>query len=92
MEAVLDRPQHQLAVREAAGSRRDDLAQVVAAMGRRLQRVYLEGAIPYLRQHEPALWEELRLLEEEDSFGAVAAYERLFLAGLLRYAAALAPR
>ncbi len=59
-------------------------------MGDRLRRAYVEGAIPYLRNHEPDLWSELSRLDAEDSPAALDAYESLFMDGLLRYAAALA--
>jgi hypothetical protein len=65
---------------------------MVASMGERIQAAYLEGAIPYLREHEPELWAALCALDEDDSAAALPAYERLFFEGLMRYAAALAFR
>ena len=62
-----------------------DLDSLVAAMGKRLQAEYIEGAIPYLRQYEPALWAQLESLDQEESLEALLLYERLFFEGLRRY-------
>ncbi len=62
-----------------------DLEALVAAMGKRLQVEYIEGAIPYLREHERELWGELEALDREDSLEALLEYERLFFEGLRRY-------
>jgi hypothetical protein len=61
------------------------LDALVAAMGKRLQVEYIEGAIPYLREREPALWARLEALDQEDSLEALLEYERLFFEGLRRY-------
>jgi hypothetical protein len=73
----LDPPTTELPVKE--------LEELIVAMGKRLQGEYLEGAIPYLRAHEPVLWEELEALDREDSLAALLTYERLFFEGLRRY-------
>jgi len=62
-----------------------DLDSLVAAMGKRLQAEYIEGAIPYLREYEPVLWAQLQALDQEESLEALLAYERLFFDGLRRY-------
>jgi hypothetical protein len=63
----------------------ESLDELVLAMGKRLQVEYIEGAIPYLRQHEPDLWAELEALDQCESLEALLAYERLFFEGLHRY-------
>lgn len=90
MDAVLELPRLRHAVRETPAAPPADLAAVVAAMGKRLQAAYIDGALSYFEAHEPELWAQLLALDEEESFAAVLAYERLFLAGLLRYARSLA--
>jgi hypothetical protein len=90
MDAVLELPRLRHAVRETPSELPADLASVIAAMGKRLQAAYIEGALPYFQAHEPELWAQLAALDEEESFAAALAYERLFLAGLLRYARSLA--
>ena len=62
-----------------------DLNALVAAMGKRLQAEYIEGAIPYLREFEPELWSSLEVLDREESLSALIEYERLFFEGLQRY-------
>jgi hypothetical protein len=62
-----------------------DLEALIAAMGKRLQAEYIEGAIPYLRTHEPDLWAKLELLDREESLEALLEYELLFFEGLHRY-------
>ncbi len=69
-----------------------DLNALVAAMGKRLQAEYIEGAIPYLREHEPELWGRLEALDREESLPALIEYERLFFEGLHRYVAFLEKR
>jgi len=64
-----------------------ELAGLVSDMGTRLQAQYLDGAIPYLREAEPELWARLLALDEDDSLGALLAYERLFQHGLARFQA-----
>jgi len=78
-------------VQEDDGSEidRKALESLVAAMGKRLQAEYVEGAIPYLRQRERELWAELERLDRENSVSALLAYERLFFEGLRRYIAFL---
>lgn len=61
------------------------LDDLVIAMGKRLQAEYIEGAIPYMREWEPALWAKLELLDRENSLEALLEYERLFFEGLRRY-------
>ncbi len=63
----------------------NDLNALVAAMGKRLQAEYVEGAIPYLREYEPELWNCLEALDREESLSALIEYERLFFEGLQRY-------
>ena len=62
-----------------------DLEALICAMGKRLQGEYVEGAIPYLRKHEPELWAKLEVLDREESIEALLEYERLFFDGLERY-------
>jgi hypothetical protein len=62
-----------------------DLNALVLAMGKRLQTEYVEGAIPYLREHEPTLWARLEVLDRENTVAALLEYERLFFEGLDRY-------
>jgi len=89
MRALLEPP-------PARGNREDrpermatDFEGLISSMGKRLQAEYVEGAIPYLRQHEPELWEKLEALDREESLEALLEYERLFFEGLHRYAAYL---
>ncbi|MGD0266306.1 MAG: hypothetical protein ABSD47_15320 [Candidatus Methylomirabilota bacterium] len=63
----------------------ESLGELVLAMGKRLQVEYVDGAIPYLREHEPDLWAELEALDQRESLEALLAYERLFFEGLRRY-------
>ncbi len=69
-----------------------DLNALVAAMGKRLQAEYIEGAIPYLREQEPELWARLEALDREESLPALIEYEHLFFEGLHRYIAFLEAR
>ena len=64
-----------------------ELEALIVAMGKRLQAEYVSGAIPYLREHEPALWERLEALDREETIEALMEYERLFFEGLRRYVA-----
>jgi hypothetical protein len=64
---------------------RKGLEVLVRAMGKRLQSEYIEGAIPYLRQREPELWQQLEALDHEETLSALLTYERLFFEGLRRY-------
>jgi hypothetical protein len=66
-----------------------DLEALITAMGKRLQAEYVEGAIPYLRAHEPELWAHLETLDCDESLEALLEYERLFFEGLQRYVAFL---
>jgi hypothetical protein len=61
------------------------LDELVVAMGKRLQAEYVDGAIPYLREHEAELFAELEALDRDESLEALLAYERLFFEGLRRY-------
>jgi hypothetical protein len=61
------------------------LDELVVSMGKRLQAEYIEGAIPYMRACEPALWAMLEALDRENSLEALLEYERLFFEGLRRY-------
>ncbi len=90
MEAVLELPEIRWEVREAPEAWPAEMGPMVAAMGQRLRRAYVAGAIPYLRDHEPDLWSELTRLDADDSPAALEAYESVFMEGLLRYVAALA--
>jgi hypothetical protein len=90
MDAVLELPRLHHVVREAPAMPPAHLATLVAAMGKRLQAAYIEGALQHFQAHEPELWADLQALDEEDSLAAVLTYERLFLAGLVRYARSLA--
>jgi hypothetical protein len=92
MDAVLELPEIRHQVAERPAMRRPEIAEMVESMGRRIQAAYVEGAIAYLREHEAELWATLSALDEEDSPAALQAYERTFLEGLMRYAAALARR
>jgi hypothetical protein len=67
------------------GVSQDSLDGLVVAMGKRLQAEYIEGAIPYLREHEAELWARLEALDREESLEALLTYERLFFEGLRRY-------
>ena len=76
--------------RDCGNSARDagnqmPLDDLVVAMGKRLQAEYIEGAIPYMRACEPAVWATLEVLDREDSLEALLEYERLFFEGLRRY-------
>lgn len=62
-----------------------ELETLVAAMGKRFQAEYVEGAIPYLREREPALWAKLEALDRDESVEALLEYEGLFFEGLRRY-------
>lgn len=91
MLALLKTPRMQMA-RGASEIDREELEELVRAMGKRLQVEYIAGAIPYLRQREPELWAEMEALDREDSLAALLAYERLFFEGLRRYVAFLEAR
>jgi len=62
-----------------------DMDHLIAEMGKRLQSRYIEGAIPYLRKHEPDLWKQLDALDRVHTAEALSAYEILFFEGLRRY-------
>ncbi len=73
-------------VRRSAGDTDGaDLEALITAMGKRLQAEYIEGAIPYLRTHEPKLWATLESLDRDESIEALIEYEQLFFEGLRRY-------
>lgn len=63
----------------------ESLEDLVAAMGKRLQAEYIEGAIPYLREYETGLWAQLEALDGEESLEALLTYEHLFFEGIRRY-------
>jgi hypothetical protein len=65
------------------------LDDLVVAMGKRMQAEYIPGAIPYMRESEPALWAKLEALDCQDSLEALLEYERLFFEGLRRYVTSL---
>ncbi len=69
----------------STGSSSPDLESLIRAMGKRLQSEYIEGAIPFLKTHEPELWAKLEQLDREDSLAALMAYEKLFFEGLRSY-------
>ncbi len=81
MLAVLNAPDSSDCCHESQVS----LVDLVAAMGKRLQAHYVDGAIPYLREHESALWTDLEALDRDESLDALVAYERLFFEGIRRY-------
>ena len=85
MPALLDAPGNMSCDNIALGLSQASLEALVEAMGKRLQAEYIEGAIPYLREREPALWARLEALDQEESLEALLAYERLFFEGLRRY-------
>ncbi len=65
------------------------LDDLIVAMGKRLQAEYIPGAIPYMRECEPALWAKLEALDCQESLEALLEYERLFFEGLRRYLTSL---
>ncbi len=78
MITMIEKPQR-------AGAELHDMDYLIAEMGRRLQSRYIEGAIPYLRKHEPDLWKQLDALDGVQTAEALTAYELLFFEGLRRY-------
>jgi hypothetical protein len=74
------------------GLGQESLDELILAMGKRLQTEYVEGAIPFLREHEMELWAQLEALDQEESLEALLAYERLFFEGLRRYVSHLEVR
>ena len=77
-------------VRDSVNSAKDapcpmPLDELVIALGKRLQAEYIDGAIPYMRECEPALWAKLEDLDRENSLEALLEYEGLFFEGLRRY-------
>jgi hypothetical protein len=85
MPILLERREVQSGGEMADGISTQDLNILVAALGKRLQMEYVEGAIPYLREREPELWSRLEELDREESLEALLEYERLFFEGLRRY-------
>ena len=69
-----------------------EIETLITAMGTRLQAEYISGAIPYLRAHEPGLWERLEALDRDETIQALLEYERLFFDGLRRYVTYLEER
>lgn len=88
MQAVLKAPKTR-ALHKGRNEQVADLESLITAMGKRLQAEYVEGAIPYLRTHEPELWATLESLDREESLEALLRYEQLFFEGLQRYVAFL---
>lgn len=85
MPTLLERRDDRMCSNEAIDMSMTDLNALVLAMGKRLQGEYVDGAIPYFREHEPALWERLEMLDQENTVAALLEYERLFFEGLHRY-------
>lgn len=85
MPAVLDAPRCPDCSNAVSQMKEKSLDDLVAAMGKRLQAEYIEGAIPYLREREPELWAQLEALDQDESLESLFAYERLFFEGLRRY-------
>lgn len=92
MPVLMEAPNLPECASSPAGLVQDALDDLVRAMGKRLQAEYVEGAIPYLREHEAELWPQLEALDQEDSIEALLAYEQLFFEGLRRYVARLEAR
>ena len=89
MQALMERASPQARGKSRSEDHGADLERLIMAMGKRLQVEYIEGAIPYLRSHEPDLWAKLEVLDREESIEALLEYERLFFEGLHRYMAFL---
>lgn len=85
MQAVLKTPAPRVRKKSRSDEQVADLEALIAAMGKRLQAEYIEGAIPYLRTYEPRLWATLESLDREESLEALLRYEQLFFQGLQRY-------
>jgi len=88
MQAVLKAPSPRT-LQESRSEQVANLEALITAMGKRLQVEYIEGAIPFLRAQEPALWAKLEMLDREESIEALLEYEQLFFEGLHRYMAFL---
>lgn len=89
MQTLLKRPTPRTRGKGPSAHQFADLETLITSMGKRLQAEYVEGAIPYLRTHEPDLWATLELLDREESLEALLRYEQLFFEGLHRYVAFL---
>ena len=85
MPALMDAPNAKRCRNSEHEESHESLDDLVLAMGKRLQAEYIEGAIPYLREHEAELWAQLEALDREESLEALLTYERLFFEGLGRY-------
>ena len=85
MPALMEVPQVKNCSNSVKEVTRESLDELVVAMGRRLQAEYIDGAIPYIREHEPELWTQLEALDQDESLEALLAYERFFFEGLRRY-------
>jgi hypothetical protein len=85
MQAVLKTPTPLPRRKSSQEAGAAGLEALIVAMGKRLQTEYIEGAIPYLRTHEPDLWAKLEQLDREESLDALVEYELLFFEGLRRY-------
>lgn len=92
MPVLLEAPNVPECGKTVAGLSPESLDDLVRAMGKRLQAEYIEGAIPYLREHEAELWAQIEALDREESLEALLAYERLFFEGLRRYVSCLEAR
>ncbi len=85
VSASVEVPEVQQRGNPVTGISQESLEDLVAAMGKRLQAEYIEGAIPYLREYETELWAQLEALDREESLEALLAYEHLFFEGIRRY-------
>jgi hypothetical protein len=85
MQAILKAPTPRIPRKCPSDQQVTDLETLIAAMGKRLQAEYIEGAIPYLRAYEPELWATLESLDREETLDALLRYEQLFFEGLQRY-------
>src|SRR5574337_1154637 len=92
MPALMEAPEVQNCSKSDREMGQVSLAELVVAMGKRLQAEYIDGAIPYLREHEAELWAQLEALDQDESLEALLAYERLFFEGLRRYVSQLETR
>ncbi len=92
MSAVVDNPAVRNLGEGTAELGEQDLDTLVTCMGKRLQAEYVQGAIPFLREHESEIWRRLEALDREESLSALIEYECLFFEGLHRYISCLERR
>lgn len=85
MRALLKEPQARDCSNPVDEVSQESLDELVVAMGKRLQAEYIDGAIPYLRDHEPELWAQLEALDRDETLETLLAYEGLFFEGMRRY-------